>query len=409
MPSPARARLAYALALTSFALVLLALVLAPAQDRQPVLQFLIGRGGNALFTVACAIVGLLILKHRPGNVIGRIYMAVSLSFALGEFAGTYTTRAQATTPSLPGAVWAAWLVDLTWYAAVPIGAILLLLLFPTGQPPSWRWRPVTCIAAIATVLATVGTALLPSALHKSYPGARNPLGIEQATSALELAVALGSVLLVGCLIASAGSLIMRWRRARGIERQQLKWLAYAGILVLLVELASQLVPHLLFQAAILVAALGLPVATGIAILRYRLYDIDRVINRTLVYGLLTALLVGVYAVGVTTLGSLFSPAGDSSLAVAASTLAVAALFQPARRRLQELVDRRFNRRRYDAARTMAAFSTRLRQQIDLDTLTAELLVVVDQTMQPTQASLWLRPSEASGAADLSANRRSSAT
>jgi hypothetical protein len=174
-----------------------------------------------------------------------------------------------------------------------------------------------------------------------------------------------------------------------VERQQLKWFTYAGALVLLAPLTNSLLGNISY-----VLVIALPIAVGIAILRYRLYDIDRLINRTLVYGLLTALLAGIYAATVLILGQLFGGIASQppSWAVAGATLAVAALFQPTRRRIQAVVDRRFNRRRYDAAKTVEAFSVRLRDEVDLDALTAELLVVVDQTIQPTRASLWLRPS-----------------
>jgi hypothetical protein len=202
------------------------------------------------------------------------------------------------------------------------------------------------------------------------------------------------LLLTVCGLASLLALGLRFRRSRGIERQQLKWLVYAAAMTLLVIIATQGFQRWQLGAILLFPVLAsVPAAAGIAILRYRLYDIDRIINRTLVYGLLTVLLGAVYVGGVFTLGRLLNPiTGESSLAVAASTLAVAALFQPARRRLQAVVDRRFNRRRYDAARTVETFSARLRDEIDLNTLSAELLAVVDQTMQPTGVSIWLRPS-----------------
>jgi hypothetical protein len=200
---------------------------------------------------------------------------------------------------------------------------------------------------------------------------------------------LGLLALSGVL--ALASLVLRFRRSRGEERQQLKWFTYACALVPLAVVADLLpaVGDLVFAALIVF----LPVAAGIAILRYRLYDIDRLINRTLVYGLLTALLAGVYAGVVLVLGQLFGGVGAEppSWAVAGATLAVAALFQPARRRIQQAVDRRFNRRRYHAAKTIEAFSTRLRDEIDLDTLSAELVGVVDQTMEPTHISCWLRP------------------
>jgi hypothetical protein len=195
-------------------------------------------------------------------------------------------------------------------------------------------------------------------------------------------------------LAACASLVARFRRARGEERQQLKWFAYAATLMVI----SSVVGGMLFPAggdvgAGITIAL-LPVAAGIAILRYRLYDIDRLINRTLVYGLLTALLGLVYATAVLVLGQVFGGVTDDppSWAVAGATLAVAALFQPARRRIQAVVDRQFNRRKYDMAKTVEAFSARLRDEVDLDTLSAELLAVVNQTMEPTRASLWLRPS-----------------
>jgi hypothetical protein len=200
-------------------------------------------------------------------------------------------------------------------------------------------------------------------------------------------------------LAAGVSLVVRLRRARGEQRQQLKWLAYAAVLAATAQAANLAFFLLLgtrpgvLVGAYVCALAAIPVAAGMAILRYRLYEIDRVINRTLVYGLLTVVLGLVYGAGVFTGGQLLNPGNEESeLAVAASTLAVAVLFQPARRRIQHAVDRRFNRRRYDAAKTIEAFSARLREQLDFDTLSAELLAVVDQTMEPTQASLWLRPS-----------------
>jgi len=379
-------------ALASMILATLALVLLPPAQRQPAVKFLIANCGNALVIVACAAIGLLIVTRAAGNPIGWIYLLVSLAFAAGEFTGSYAARAQTGTPRLPGAVWAAWLTDLTWLAAVPLGATLLLLQYPTGQPPSSRWRPIIWVAATATVAAVAAQALLPNALHKYYPTARNPLGLTAARPLLNLALQVAWVLIVACLIAAALSLFARWCRAGGVERQQLKWLACAAILLVVVEASGSFVPHLLFQAVVLVAALLFPAATALAILRYRLYAIDRLINRTLVYGLLTALLGLIYTVLVSLVGILLDPrGGQSPLTVAISTLIVATLVQPARRHVQAQVDRRFNRRRYDAAKTIESFSARLRNEIDLDTLSAELLTAVNQTVEPTRVSLWLRP------------------
>jgi hypothetical protein len=234
------------------------------------------------------------------------------------------------------------------------------------------------------------------------PTFENPLAAPPAVvDVLAAAAAASAAILLAGLVVGAASLVVRFRRARGMERQQLRWLALAAAVAaaaLLVAVAAGVLGGslnvVLVAAGISVALL--PLATGAAILRYRLYDLDRIVSRTVAYGLLTVLLGGGYAVVVLGLGQLLGQ--DSSLVVAGATLAVAAVFQPARRRIQQVVDRRFNRRRYDAAKTMAAFSARLREELDLDALTAELLAVVEQTMQPTQASLWLQTQRPTGTA-----------
>jgi hypothetical protein len=247
----------------------------------------------------------------------------------------------------------------------------------------------------ALVVAFLTSALAPMPLYPEYPEIGNPLGVAAlADGPLTAAFPVGALLILAGLMAGAGSLLSRFRRAHGLERLQLRWLAWGAALAavaLLVALTALVVQgdSVVLQAAVGICVALLPLATGAAILRYRLYDLDRIISRTLAYGLLTVLLGLGYAGIVLGLGRLL-PQG-SSLAVAAATLAVAAVFQPARRRIQQTVDRRFNRRRHDAGQTIQAFSARLRDQVDLDTLTAEVLAVVDQTMQPTQASLWLRP------------------
>jgi hypothetical protein len=233
----------------------------------------------------------------------------------------------------------------------------------------------------------------PQPLAPEHPTVENPLAVPVPTRLLLAVAAVDALIVLATLIAAAGSLVVRFRRARGVERQQLRWLA-VGAALAAVALLVAVAAGAMSEDGVVLAALGtcvalLPLATGAAILRYRLYDLDRIISRTLAYGLLTVLLGGGYAGVVLGLGQLLGR--DSSLVVAMATLAVAAVFQPTRRRIQALVDRRFNRRRYDAARTIAAFSARLRDEIDLATLTGELLSVVQQTMQPTQVSLWLRP------------------
>ena len=260
------------------------------------------------------------------------------------------------------------------------------------------------------MVAGTGLALVTRALDlrilSDTPGYTNPFALPALEPVLGLLEVLGGALVFVGLFGALASLVVRLRRSRGRERQQLKWFVYVALLgIVAIYLLDPLLVLLTGQPpgsgprrvlALLnpwvLAPLALPIAVAVAIVRHRLYDIDRVLNRTLVWGLLTVLLGSVYAAGVFALGRLLDPAdGQSELAVAASTLAVAALFQPARRRVQTAVDRRFNRARYDAARTVEAFSVRLRDEVDLDMLSAELLTVVDQTVQPTQASLWLRP------------------
>jgi len=273
---------------------------------------------------------------------------------------------------------------------------LILLLFPDGRLPSPRWRPAARFILAAQALSTLLNALVP--------GEGNPLSVPalQQPAGQQLALAVNAAALVG-LVTSAAAPFLRFRRAGYRQRQQLKWIAFtvaASVIMVLAGIALEqlfpggaLIVGLIGGLGLLGVVVGIPVAVAVAILRHRLYDIDRLINRTAVYGLLTALLGLVYAGGVFALGGLLDPAdGQSELAVAASTLAVAALFQPARRRVQAAVDRRFARRRYNAGKTVEAFSGRLRDQIDLDTLSVELLVTVNQTMQPSAVSLWLRPS-----------------
>jgi hypothetical protein len=351
----------------------------------------------AVAFTAFMVVGAVIVAHRPRNAIGWIFAAIGLLAATGMLAMEYAAYAYVTRPgSLPGAILAAWY---HWWWDPMLGLILVFtpLLFPTGRLLSARWRPVAVAAAVAGAAIVMLNVLQPSiTLQNQNVTVRNPIGVAGVQELEDGAV--GAVLfaiVVVCCVAAVVSVVLRFRRSRGVERQQLKWFTFAVALVIPCQLATDFLfpnSHLVTVVFGLAVAF-VPIAAGMAILRYRLYDIDRLINRTLVYGLLTALLGVVYAGCVFGLRQLLSPvSGESSLAVAGSTLVVAALFQPARHRVQALVDRRFNRRRYDAARTVEGFSGRLRDEIDLDTLATELLAVVDQTMQPTAVSLWLRPS-----------------
>jgi hypothetical protein len=271
----------------------------------------------------------------------------------------------------------------------------VLLLTPTGSLPSPRWRWWARATAAAPAVGLLAITLPPRPFGQPYQATGNPLDLSGLSGALLVTYQLAFAVTNLAVVVGAASLVVRFRRARGTERQQLRWVALAaalaapGSVVLLAAAAMGASPDLLGWVAGSCFAI-LPLAIGAAVLRYRLYDLDRIVSRTLAYGLLSVLLGGGYAGLVLGLGQLLGR--SSSLAVAGATLAVAAAFQPARRRVQQVVDRRFNRRRYDAAQTIERFSARLRQQVDLDTLTSELLGVVEQTMQPTQASLWLRPS-----------------
>ena len=344
---------------------------------------------------AFMVVGALIVAHRPGNAIGWLFSAIALLAFTGQLASEYATYAYATRPgSLPGATLAAWYGSWPWWLVLALTLVFTPLLFPTGRLLSPRWRPVAWLAGVTTAVLTAVTSLRTELGTVEDQAVANPIGVAAVGNPEKSPIIPVLIVLLGVLATAAfGSLVLRFRRSRGEERQQLKWFTYASALLPLAGLDDFLpapVGDLLFGVPIVF----LPVAAGIAILRHRLYDIDRLINRTLVYGSLTAILGLVYTGVVLILGQVFGGVTEDppSWAVAGATLAVAALFQPARRRIQEVVDRRFNRRKYDAAETIDTFGARLRDQVDLDTLSTELLAVVDQTMQPTRVVLWLRPS-----------------
>jgi hypothetical protein len=350
---------------------------------------------NLVSLLGPPLLGGLLAARRPSNPYGWLWAAYGLGWAVVGFTNAYAIYVSASGAGIPW--WAgsiAWMGNVAFVPLIGLTA-LILLLFPEGRPPSPRWRWVTRAIGVTVVVTTVAGALLPA--DEGDP-IGNPLAVQGSIEALaDTVVNVGITALFLAILLSAVSLLLRFRRARGLQRQQLKWLAYGGGFLaayILLDMISQVPPGLV-DALIEALTFGaLYVGVGMAVLRYRLYDIDRLINRTLVYGLLTALLAGVYASAVLVLGQVFGEVGGDppSWAVAGATLAVAALFRPARRRIQAVVDRRFNRRKYDAARTVEAFATRLRDELDLDALSAELLAVVDQTMQPSATSLWLRPS-----------------
>ncbi|HEX2158355.1 MAG TPA: hypothetical protein VHS79_15465 [Actinomycetes bacterium] len=345
--------------------------------------------------VSVATVGAVLASRRPRHPVGWLLLAqVATNLATGA-AAQYLAWGL-----LPGGPLPATRAVAMAYPACAGGGLLLLgfvlLLTPTGSLPSPRWRWWASAMVAVPLLLVVLVMLAPGPVDPSVQVLGSPFEFGGLSGMLLVANQLTLAFTTLAVAVCAGSLVARFRRARGVERQQLRWVALAAAL-LVVAAGAALVGLALDATEVVTWAIsawvaGLPLALGAAVLRYRLYDLDRIISRTLAYGLLTLLLGGGYAAVVLGLGQLLGR--DSSLVVAGATLAVAGVFQPARRRIQQAVDRRFNRRRHNAAQTIQAFSTHLRDQLDLDTLHGELLAVVDQTMQPTQASLWLRPSPA---------------
>jgi hypothetical protein len=356
-----------------------------------------------LSALSAATAGAVLASRRPRHPVGWLLLTFGLvPQALSGAAEGYARYGFLAQPgTLPGVEQLATLASAAFVPGLSLIGFILLLT-PTGSLPSARWRWFARVAAGLPVVFLAAWLLAVPQLDPESPLAsvRNPFAIPGLAGVGMAVAGVASPAIALTMAVAAASLVQRFRRSRGSERQQLRWLALAAALappVVLVTAAAIATDNLILAGwAIGLYLALLPLAIAAAIARYRLYDLDRIISRTLAYGLLTVLLGLGYAAVVLGLGRLLPE--DSSLVVAAATLAVAAAFQPARRRIQDLVDRRFNRHRYDAARTIEAFSARLRQQVDLDTLTAELLAVVDQTMQPTQASLWLRPQAPSGTA-----------
>jgi hypothetical protein len=348
----------------------------------------------ALAALSATAVGAVLAGRRPRHPVGWLLLALGLSVAVDGAASGYAIYG---TVARPGGLPAAREVAVYADTATLVGRVCIafvLLLTPTGSLPSPHWRWWARVTAVAPAVLLGSKALLPRPLHPPFQSVPNPFAVHVLVGPLLVVRGVASIVTGLGLVVAAASLVVRFRRARGMERQQLRWVALGAGLSAVVAVVA-VVGQALGNNTMVTWAGGallaiLPVAVGAAIARYRLYDLDRIISRTLAYGLLTVLLGSGYAGMVLGLGQLLGQ--GSPLAVAAATLAVAAVFQPARRRVQQAVDRRFNRHRYNAAKTIERFSVRLRQQVDLDTLTAELLGGVEQTMQPTSVSLWLRPS-----------------
>jgi hypothetical protein len=361
----------------------------------------------AAIVLSFSTVGALIATRQPHNPIGWIMIVAGFGLAATLLTSNYVELSLAQPPGrLPATVWVAWVTAWVWVLGFGPALTFLFLLFPNGRLPSRRWRPVGWLAVAAMVTLGCGMAFIPGPLP-DYPQIRNPVGLTLLEGSF-LAGEGGSLLylsLVASTVLSASSMVARFRRAAGEERQQIKWFAFAagfaalGWVVNWLAYANVGGTESLFlviaSLLLLLSLLGIPLAVGIAILKYRLYEIDIIINRTLVYGSLTATLLAAYFGGVTTLQAIFryltGQEQQPQLAIVASTLAIAALFNPLRRRIQSFIDRRFYRRKYDAAKTLEAFSARLRDETDLQALNGELTRVVRETMQPSHVSLWLRP------------------
>ena len=381
-----------ATALLVAAAVVLVTLLASDSSYAPE-QSLLDSLPDMLMTLAFALVGAVVMLKRPENLVGWALSLAGVGLLLGGVLGAYSELALLAKPEayLPGGRVAGALAPGSW-TPLMAGVYLLLVVFPAGRvPPRWRRVAPLVLGGFAFVWAVISTA--PGNLEPPVDAFENPLAFTDNGAYILVIVPVIAFCLVNVAVAAVG-LILRFRRSRGEERQQFKWLAgSAGLLAATLPFAAAFNYSSIPGVVVTVALTALPVSVGIAVLRYRLYEIDRVISRTLVYGSLTVILGAAYA-GLVLAGqwAFSSFAGGSNLAIAVSTLAVAALVLPLRRRLQHVVDRRFYRRRYDAQRTLEAFGARLREQVELDALAADLSRVVDATMQPARVSLWLRES-----------------
>src|SRR5216683_1076053 len=354
---------------------------------------------NALVLLAFATVGALIASRHPQNPIGWIFCISTLLWALGVFLLEYAVYALITIPgSLPAGalmgVFGGWARGTGWFLMLTF----LLLLFPNGHLPSSRWRPLARLIVGLLAAFTITSLRAPYSSDTRLATVHNPIGIPGASDLFDLLTTLISLGLLATVIPCIVAVVLRFRRARGDERQQLKWFAYGTTLSILMLIAIVILvfsnngaPDTFFFLAVVC----IPISAGIAILRYRLYDIDVLINRTLVYGSLTALLALLYFSLIFALQSLFQGMfhQNNAVAIVVSTLVIAALFQPLRHRIQRVIDRRFYRRKYDAARTLAQFSATLRNEVDLQQLRESLVAVVEETMQPAHVSLWVRPTQ----------------
>ena len=353
----------------------------------------------SMFVLGFATAGALIASRQPRNPVGWLSSTAALLYIFAGFADAFV-NAFPDVATDGGVLIRLWITvgESLWASGLGIGATLLLLLFPNGHLPSRRWRPLAWVASIVLILIPVAQILVPGRVQ-GYPIV-NPVGIPGAAAVLEGIVGIAYMGLALCVPLSMASLFFRFRKADPVERQQLKWLLFAAGFVAVLFLSSVILDVVTQNSAAAVeisnflttaALAAVPIAIGIAILRYRLYDIDVIINRALVYAGLTAVLALVYVSVVFGLQQVLAPiTRESDFAIAASTLAVAALFRPARTRVQTFIDHRFYRRKFDAQQTLDEFSATLRDEVDLAALSSRLTHVVSDTMQPAHVSLWLR-------------------
>ena len=344
--------------------------------------------GTLAVSASFASVGALVAHRRPENPIGWLFCAFGVCIALDFFATRYATRALVSHPgSLPAGQWLVWASDVAVALSFP-PLIFLFLLFPSGRLLSRRWRPLALLATVTCIVGLLISMLWSARAARTFPFVQPPFRLPGLAAASDAYDVFTSVV-VSLILVSAVCVFVRQRRVSGTARQQLKWFTFAVALVIASVFVSSGITGTADSALFVTPVI--PVAAGIAILKHRLYDIDVIINRSLVYGSLTAMLGLAYVLCVFVFGLLLSPVTeDSGIAVAASTLAVAAFFRPGRARIQRLIDRRFFRRKYDAERILEAFSISVRNDVDLEAITGELLVVVEEAMTPAHATLWLR-------------------
>jgi hypothetical protein len=400
------ARVAWAICVFSLGLAAMDLVLVALNSTHPDVRIPEPWLAHMVCIVAFSSVGAVVGSRRPDNLMGWLFCAIGVFAAVVLLSSEYAAYSLLSQPgSLPGGLAMAWVRAWAWVPYVGL-FVLLFLVFPDGWPPTRALRWFTSLVLLVIAYGTPLAAFSPGPIDAIGGAVRNPLGME-ALRGLGTNSAVGpveSVLYVLGILAAA-SLFVRMRRARGVEREQIEWFAYATVVlvggtVLAFTVSEATGVEWIGELGFLltmVGLAGLPIAIGIAVLKYRLYNIDRIINRTLVYGSLTSLLLAVYFAGIVVLQRIFVVlTGErSTLAVVASTLVIAALFTPLRRRIQAFIDRRFYRRKYDTRKTLEAFSAQLRDDADLDALSNDLVSVVSETMQPVHISLWLRPETAS--------------